>query len=426
MRFAQLVSHVTGRPIAFIGRRWRDPGLGAFRAALRLQRHLAARDQHGTTIITFLMVFVIQNTQNRDTAAMQIKIDELIRVTSKARNVLLDLEELDDKTLETLRQDYEKLGSKESAKPGGKQRRRGQEPAGRESQRRPVARGALGIGRIRRVSRSASTRRSRSRTKAAGAALLLDGKPVRTPGKAPLGAADARAGRGGRRGMARARRAHRSRRPCRSPSSPTASSTACTGNEEAVIDDIMAPCRLRPALLPRGRAARALVGAAGTALGPGARLGQGRARRAAHACRRRGACDAAASFARPDQRAASRVRCVQPRRAACDDRGSPARPCWRWPWRLGGLRRRRRGRPPMSMRTGRSANGARTPRPRSGARVAGATSPPPRSCFDCCGADQVTSPHRREETSIMVGSAVRSCRDPRPCRRSARNAATAP
>jgi low affinity Fe/Cu permease len=58
------------------------------------------------------MVFVIQNTQNRDTAAMHIKIDELIRVTGKARNILLDLEELDDKTLETLRLDYEGLAAK--------------------------------------------------------------------------------------------------------------------------------------------------------------------------------------------------------------------------------------------------------------------------------------------------------------------------
>jgi low affinity Fe/Cu permease len=49
------------------------------------------------------MVFVIQNTQNRDTTAMQIKLDELIRVTKRARNVLLDLEELDDKTLQELR-----------------------------------------------------------------------------------------------------------------------------------------------------------------------------------------------------------------------------------------------------------------------------------------------------------------------------------
>jgi low affinity Fe/Cu permease len=58
------------------------------------------------------MVFVIRNTQNRDTAAMHIKIDELIRVTQRARNVLLDLEELDDKTLDLLRKDYEKLARK--------------------------------------------------------------------------------------------------------------------------------------------------------------------------------------------------------------------------------------------------------------------------------------------------------------------------
>ncbi len=66
-----------------------------------------------TTIITFLMVFVIQNTQNRDTASMHIKIDELIRVTEKARNVLLDLEHLDDGELERLRQDYERLAREE-------------------------------------------------------------------------------------------------------------------------------------------------------------------------------------------------------------------------------------------------------------------------------------------------------------------------
>jgi low affinity Fe/Cu permease len=62
-----------------------------------------------TTIVTFLMVFLIQNTQNRDTAAMQIKLDELIRAMDRAHNALLDLEELDEKELAVFRKRYEKL-----------------------------------------------------------------------------------------------------------------------------------------------------------------------------------------------------------------------------------------------------------------------------------------------------------------------------
>ena len=60
----------------------------------------------GTTIITFLMVFLIQNTQNRDTEALQIKLDELIRAVESAHNALLDLEELDDDELDAIRKDY--------------------------------------------------------------------------------------------------------------------------------------------------------------------------------------------------------------------------------------------------------------------------------------------------------------------------------
>ncbi|WP_396614804.1 low affinity iron permease family protein [Lysobacter soli] len=63
----------------------------------------------GTTIVTFLMVFLIQNTQNRDTEAIQIKLDELIRATEAANNALLDLEELDERTLDRYRQRYEAL-----------------------------------------------------------------------------------------------------------------------------------------------------------------------------------------------------------------------------------------------------------------------------------------------------------------------------
>ncbi|WP_411852194.1 low affinity iron permease family protein [Stenotrophomonas sp. LGBM10] len=63
----------------------------------------------GTTIITFLMVFLIQHSQNADTAAIQIKLDELIRATAEANNELLDLEELDEERLEEIRREYERM-----------------------------------------------------------------------------------------------------------------------------------------------------------------------------------------------------------------------------------------------------------------------------------------------------------------------------
>jgi len=65
-----------------------------------------------TTIVTFLMVFLIQNTQNRDTAAIQLKLDELIRATQGAHNALLDLEEIEEEQLERYRRSYEKLAAR--------------------------------------------------------------------------------------------------------------------------------------------------------------------------------------------------------------------------------------------------------------------------------------------------------------------------
>jgi len=65
----------------------------------------------GTTIITFLMVFLIQNTQNRDTEAIQLKLDELIRATRGAHNALLDLEELEDEALDSFKRKYQALAT---------------------------------------------------------------------------------------------------------------------------------------------------------------------------------------------------------------------------------------------------------------------------------------------------------------------------
>lgn len=63
----------------------------------------------GTTIVTFLMVFLIQNTQNRDTEALQLKLDELIRVNDKARNRLLRLEELSEEEMEQVKKTFTRL-----------------------------------------------------------------------------------------------------------------------------------------------------------------------------------------------------------------------------------------------------------------------------------------------------------------------------
>jgi low affinity Fe/Cu permease len=113
VRFAHHAAAITGRPGAFVLAVaaiiiWALSGpFFGYSDTWQLVINTA------TTIITFLMVFVIQNTQNRDTAAIHIKLDELIRVTQKARNVLLDLETLDDSELEKLREDYIRLAQDE-------------------------------------------------------------------------------------------------------------------------------------------------------------------------------------------------------------------------------------------------------------------------------------------------------------------------
>jgi low affinity Fe/Cu permease len=66
----------------------------------------------GTTIITFLMVFLIQSTQNRDSEAVQVKLDEIIRAIGSAKNEVLDLEELEEEDLDEIRQTYTRMAQK--------------------------------------------------------------------------------------------------------------------------------------------------------------------------------------------------------------------------------------------------------------------------------------------------------------------------
>jgi low affinity Fe/Cu permease len=111
-RLAKWASRASGRPAAFtlaalVIAAWIVTGpLFGYSDTWQLVINTA------TTVVTFLMVFLIQNTQSRDTEAMQIKLDELIRATEAASDALLDLEELDEATLDRYRQAYEQLARK--------------------------------------------------------------------------------------------------------------------------------------------------------------------------------------------------------------------------------------------------------------------------------------------------------------------------
>lgn len=108
-KFAHAVSNITGTPWIFISAVtvvvvWAITGpMFHFSDTWQLVINT------GTTIITLLMVFLIQNTQNRDAKALHLKLDELIRGVQGARNGLVNLEELSDEKLETLHKEFERI-----------------------------------------------------------------------------------------------------------------------------------------------------------------------------------------------------------------------------------------------------------------------------------------------------------------------------
>jgi len=118
LKVANVLSHFAGRASTFVGAvalvlLWAALGpVFGFSDTWQLVINTS------TTIITFLMVFLIQNTQNRDTAAIQTKLDELIRSIDGAHNALLDLEELDEKDIARIREPYEELARKARAESG--------------------------------------------------------------------------------------------------------------------------------------------------------------------------------------------------------------------------------------------------------------------------------------------------------------------
>ena len=110
-RFSKVTAHVTGQPATFFVALMVILVWGITGPLFHFSDTWQLVVNTGTTIITFLMVFLIQSTQNRDAEAVQIKLDELLRISPGAHNVLLDLEELEESELENIRSTYEKLAA---------------------------------------------------------------------------------------------------------------------------------------------------------------------------------------------------------------------------------------------------------------------------------------------------------------------------
>ena len=105
-RFAKWTAHASGRPAAFLIAAIIIVVWGVSGPIFHFSDTWQLVINTGTTIVTFLMVFLIQSTQNRDGEAIQVKLDEIIRAIGNARNELLDLEELEEKDLDEMKQTF--------------------------------------------------------------------------------------------------------------------------------------------------------------------------------------------------------------------------------------------------------------------------------------------------------------------------------
>ena len=126
-RFTKWTAHASGRPVAFTIAAaviivWAFSG-PYFQFSDTWQLVINT----GTTIVTFLMVFLIQSTQNRDSEALQVKLDELIRAVGHARNELLDLEELEEQDLDEMKQTFVEMAKR--ARGERQQRRKSSAPS---------------------------------------------------------------------------------------------------------------------------------------------------------------------------------------------------------------------------------------------------------------------------------------------------------
>jgi low affinity Fe/Cu permease len=111
-RLTKWTAHVSGRPVTFIVASVVIVVWAALGPYFGFSDTWQLAINTSTTIVTFLMVFLIQSTQNRDTEAIQVKLDELIRAVGHARNELLDLEELEEKDLDELKQTFTDLAKR--------------------------------------------------------------------------------------------------------------------------------------------------------------------------------------------------------------------------------------------------------------------------------------------------------------------------